>query len=206
MGTWTIRLTAPAKGPDVRWHAWLAWSANRKGLVKLGPRGVLSRASTATIPAAANGIISVGSFVTKDSSGTASGPNGPISDISARGPTPDNTPLSPTITMPTLTAPGQYISTAFPPEDKRCARLASGADRTLRTRERHQFRDASRDRSSRIDAGESTCTNSGPDRDCPPKLSDTGHVNGQKHLGLWTAERDGRHRRSELNSRASYSV
>lgn len=126
VGTWMIRMTAPAAGPPVRWHAWLEWDASRHGLVKLGPASVLSSSTTMTIPSAATGIISVGSFQTKHRTGRPGRRNGPISATSARGPTPDNTPLSPTVTMPTLTAPGEYISSALPRGDPGCASLAAG--------------------------------------------------------------------------------
>lgn len=109
-GTWTVKLTAPKEFDNVLWHAWLVNKGKEKTL-HLNPS---SRASTMTVPAAATGIICVGSFVTKDDKGKPT-VSWPVSDFSSRGPTPDGL-----ISLPTLVAPGEQITSAMPSHRKAC--------------------------------------------------------------------------------------
>ncbi|MGR9265610.1 S8 family serine peptidase [Rhizobium leguminosarum] len=108
-GTWTVRLTAP-KDADVKWHAWISWSDLYTGMVSFPAGGLVSDATTISVPAAVPNMVTVASFVTKGKDGT------PTNDLkiapgSSKGPAADGT--SPAIT---IAAPGQYILAAEPPD------------------------------------------------------------------------------------------
>ncbi|RWO10996.1 MAG: hypothetical protein EOS07_07525 [Mesorhizobium sp.] len=108
-GLWTVRLTAP-KDKDVRFHAWIAWSASSTGEVSFATTGLVTDAASFTVPAAIPNLITVASFTTKDQSGNPT-PDHKIATYSAHGPAADG--VTPVIT---IAAPGQRILTADPPD------------------------------------------------------------------------------------------
>ncbi|TBE49936.1 hypothetical protein ELH06_12575 [Rhizobium ruizarguesonis] len=116
-GKWVVRLTAPADAA-VQWHAWLQTRPKTLDAITLGPKSLQSSASTATIPAAAPGIVVVSSFITKGIDDTTTNQY-LIAPSSARGPLPGDSTKS----MITLAAPGQFIRTGVPPIEGKCSSL-----------------------------------------------------------------------------------
>lgn len=114
-GKWVVTLTGPS-GERVQWHAWLRRRPRISDAITLGPRRLLSSATTATIPAAAPGIVVVSSFISKDASGNEI-EGFTIAPSSARGPLPNDASKS----MVTIAAPGQYVKTGAPPIKNKCS-------------------------------------------------------------------------------------
>ncbi len=109
VGAWKLRLkglAAPAGG--AAWHAWLQIEAVKSERVKVTPA---SRFSTLLVPNATADLVSVSSYVSKDQSDVPQGPTGPAADTSSRGPSPDGK-------QPTIAAPGEWITSATPPNGK----------------------------------------------------------------------------------------
>ncbi|MER9526679.1 S8 family serine peptidase [Mesorhizobium sp. M0292] len=111
-GTWTIRLSAP-KTADVKWHAWITWGALLRRGVSFGPAGLVSDATTITVPVAVPNMVTVASFVTKDRKGNAI-TDYKIAGSSAQGPAADA--VTPALT---LAAPGEFVVAAIPPDPKK---------------------------------------------------------------------------------------
>lgn len=97
-GTWTLRLTGTTIA-DGRWHAWIQRNSGSRFLAPF-----VNPASTISIPGTSRGVITVGSYVTRN--GT---PVGRLSDFSSRGPTRDGRQA------PTLAAPGEELMSTQPP-------------------------------------------------------------------------------------------
>jgi subtilisin family serine protease len=102
-GTWVFRLTGTG-----HWHAWIQRNSDA-GF----PQS--TSAMTASVPAASEAVICVGSYISDDR--YTWGESGELSDFSGRGPTRDGRRL------PTLVAPGEEVTSAQ--SDRRFA-AASG--------------------------------------------------------------------------------
>jgi len=110
-GNWTIKTTniRPAGTGPVRVDMWMGGISANAGLLPFDPYG------SVTLPATANRVIAVGSYVTKASDagcGLATGPLGQLSGFSGWGPTRPICGTNATRIKPDVTAPGEYIMAA----------------------------------------------------------------------------------------------
>jgi subtilisin family serine protease len=106
-GNWSIRLTVTTAFGNTQVNGWMKVSKSGKAIFT---GGSVTRFGTITEPGNAYGILTVGSYVTRDS-GTASINPPPqvtprLSDFSGRGPTRDGR------VKPDICAPGNYIYSA----------------------------------------------------------------------------------------------